>query len=217
MDEEQLHFTGSSLPNRYSNEIAIENITNLSGSEDIFGDSEDEEQQYNNTNESEILERSTLHIQRKHHSEGYLAGVTSTKDSQLQNGFNYGYPHGAQMGLAVGKILGILQAGNKIRDLIDSKQPVATQHNFKKIHDLLSTGEGDLTPKTLFSDKYYNNETTSLPKAVYTDLKDDDKPLDDVLKSDFPGDPSLHPSIKQWSEFIFKSLEIEVLSTETNS
>jgi hypothetical protein len=58
----------------------------------------------------------TTKVRRDHYNSGYLDGITQTKEQQLQNGFDEGYPIGAAIGLQVGRILGALQ-GSGLTDL----------------------------------------------------------------------------------------------------
>ncbi|KAI9767317.1 MAG: Essential protein Yae1, N terminal [Geoglossum simile] len=47
-------------------------------------------------------------LRAQHHSAGYLNGVTLSKPTHLQRGFDSGYPLGASLGLRIGYILGVL-------------------------------------------------------------------------------------------------------------
>lgn len=53
---------------------------------------------------------SDLNKVREHHSKrGYLDGIVSAKEVNLQEGFNDGFPNGSQLGFHIGQILGNLQ------------------------------------------------------------------------------------------------------------
>ncbi|CAX40628.1 uncharacterized protein yjr067c homologue, putative [Candida dubliniensis CD36] len=49
-----------------------------------------------------ILENDII---RSHYKKGYVDGITQSKESSLQQGFDDGYPEGAKLGIQVGKIL----------------------------------------------------------------------------------------------------------------
>lgn len=78
----------------------------------------------------------TVKVRRAHHKEGYIEGVTQTKEHYLQEGFNSEYPTGAHIGAQVGEILGSFQ-GLGLRDLENA-------------------ASRDLSPDSLFSELYYN-------------------------------------------------------------
>ena len=67
------------------------------GIDDIWGDDDIEE-----------LDNSTADIKRMHSKQGYLDGITSAKESSLQDGFDDLFPKGAELGIIVGNILGSL-------------------------------------------------------------------------------------------------------------
>ncbi|OKL62810.1 hypothetical protein UA08_01873 [Talaromyces atroroseus] len=89
--------------------------------DDIFGSSPVEHQQYISTEEipgnrtshvpaSAAAEPSDLpSLRRQHVTAGYRDGIASSKAEHVQRGFDGGYPVGAQFGLRVGTILGILE------------------------------------------------------------------------------------------------------------
>lgn len=81
--------------------IETENV----GVEDIWGDDDIED-----------LQNSTADIKRMHTKQGYLDGISNAKESSLQEGFDDLYPKGAQLGIAVGGILGAL-ASNSDQEL----------------------------------------------------------------------------------------------------
>lgn len=48
-------------------------------------------------------------LRETHNNRGYMDGITNSKDANLQEGFDAGFPTGATLGLHVGKIIGTLQ------------------------------------------------------------------------------------------------------------
>lgn len=69
--------------------------------------------------ESEVLTDNNVHLtqdlkklREQHNKRGYLDGIVSSKETNLQQGFNDGFPTGAELGFKVGKLIGILQILN---------------------------------------------------------------------------------------------------------
>ncbi|KAK9471869.1 uncharacterized protein V1510DRAFT_407636 [Dipodascopsis tothii] len=48
-------------------------------------------------------------LQRDHHQQGYIDGITAGRAEAVQDAFDSGYPVGAYLGYVVGDILGVLQ------------------------------------------------------------------------------------------------------------
>ncbi|KAL3230421.1 Protein YAE1 [Nakaseomyces bracarensis] len=48
-------------------------------------------------------------LRDNHSKRGYLDGIVSAKDENLQTGFNASFPLGSELGMRVGKIIGRLQ------------------------------------------------------------------------------------------------------------
>lgn len=71
--------------------------------DDIWGDEED-------VNGTLIQNRE---IERTHHKQGYLDGLSNAKELSLQDGFDEGFPSGAKLGIEVGRILSILLCYDK--------------------------------------------------------------------------------------------------------
>lgn len=67
-------------------------------------------------------------LKRAHHNQGYVDGITKQQEQSLQNGFDEGFPQGAQLGREAGKILARLHG--------KSQFPTAkTDLNISKILD----------------------------------------------------------------------------------
>lgn len=68
-----------------------------SGIDDIWGDDDE-------------MVTANADIKRSHEKQGYLDGLSNAKESSLQGGFDEAFPQGAQVGIAVGKILAIVNS-----------------------------------------------------------------------------------------------------------
>lgn len=75
--------------------------------DDIWGSESDNEVLHN---ENVGYSRDLQKLREQHNKRGYLDGIVSSKETNLQDGFNAGFPTGASIGLEVGKLVGILQS-----------------------------------------------------------------------------------------------------------
>lgn len=195
-------------PNDVSNESQISEE-----SEEDFFNEESFNHDYLNT------QLSTSHIERKHNSEGYLSGITVSKEEYLQKGFDYGYMHGAHMGILVGKILGVMQTEFFFSNYKQTKCEyglLEINHNIKKFNAL--------TPGELFSKDYYEKDPLKLPGTFFEENESlsqinqlglayqsmDKQIIESFLSAPFPGKPELHPSVKFYVEALKLNLKIDI-------
>lgn len=69
--------------------------------DDVWGsDSESQQNQ---------ISYDTRKLRENHNKRGFLDGVTHAKETNLQKGFDEGFPTGASLGFEVGKLVGLLQ------------------------------------------------------------------------------------------------------------
>lgn len=77
--------------------------------DDVWGSDSDVELPH----ENEVkYSRDLQKLREQHNKRGYLDGIVSSKETNLQQGFNAGFPTGADIGFEVGKMIGILQILN---------------------------------------------------------------------------------------------------------
>lgn len=81
-------------------------------------------------------------IERDHGDAGFLEGITRSKEGAYQPGFDEGYTEGAELGIAVGQVIGAFQA-------LDEK-------------DLELEALKDLSPQNLFNSTYYSSDAKPL-------------------------------------------------------
>ncbi|CCE65997.1 hypothetical protein TPHA_0O00250 [Tetrapisispora phaffii CBS 4417] len=142
--------------------------------DDVWGSDNSED---DNQHQYDISKLKTIHNDR-----GYLDGITSSKETNLQDGFNAGFPNGSNLGYRVGKILGTLQSLSYIlnnqetsgkesgfsqsvrQDLVDAQQELKINKVLIKSlfdnnldltensHDILEKWESKIKTYT----KYYN-------------------------------------------------------------
>ena len=77
--------------------------------DDIFGSSPDRHTSIHPANHIESTPSDVPSLRRQHVTAGYRDGIAMAKSQCIQAGFDGGYPVGAQLGLRVGTILGILE------------------------------------------------------------------------------------------------------------
>ncbi|EDO19636.1 hypothetical protein Kpol_1018p176 [Vanderwaltozyma polyspora DSM 70294] len=65
-------------------------------------------------NESEGLTNDIKKLREIHNNRGYLDGVTDSKDMNLQNGFDEGFPTGSVLGYTVGELIGTMMSLNAV-------------------------------------------------------------------------------------------------------
>lgn len=75
--------------------------------------------------EDNIIHKDIDKLRDQHNKRGYLDGIVSSKETNLQEGFDAGFPQGAKLGKEVGLIIGRLQCLNYLygkdnRDLAES-------------------------------------------------------------------------------------------------
>lgn len=72
--------------------------------DDVWGSDGDEA-----INTEVPLSQDLKKLKDNHTKRGYLDGIVSAKDENLQTGFNMSFPLGGELGMRVGKIIGKLQ------------------------------------------------------------------------------------------------------------
>lgn len=73
--------------------------------DDVWG-SDDNEVTINNEID---MSQDVKKLRDNHSKRGYLDGIVSAKDENLQTGFNTAFPLGGELGMRIGKIIGRLQ------------------------------------------------------------------------------------------------------------
>ncbi|KAJ5520032.1 hypothetical protein N7463_000485 [Penicillium fimorum] len=78
--------------------------------DDIFGSSPPHESTFTSTNPITPSEPSDLPgLRRQHVTAGYRDGTSASKGAHVQEGFDGGFPVGAQLGMRAGTVLGIME------------------------------------------------------------------------------------------------------------
>ncbi|CCD22552.1 Yae1p NDAI_0A03950 [Naumovozyma dairenensis CBS 421] len=86
-----------------------------------------------------------MKVRDAHNKRGYLDGIVSSKEVNLQQGFNAGFPTGALLGVRVGNIIGRLQGLDYMYGSIDDelREKYKMAQKELKINNVLSKSSFD--------------------------------------------------------------------------
>lgn len=87
---------------------------------------------------SEEISFDVRKLRENHNKRGYFDGITHSKETNLQQGFDEGFPTGALLGMQVGKLIGTLQAlvskyGDRDEQLADDFQVAQIELRISKV------------------------------------------------------------------------------------
>ncbi|KAK7207545.1 hypothetical protein BZA70DRAFT_286900 [Myxozyma melibiosi] len=164
-------------------------------------------------------------LRRDHSQQGYLEGVTSGKPSSVQKGFDDGYPLGSEIGLCVGRIIGILQG---LRGFVSSQAASgtskSTDNELAKVERVERHLRAELMDlPVLFGDKYWAvNKATGevLPRWISgsngLSIERDENAYFEAVREMVERDPGVvarsHPLVQSWILRI-EELRDSILST----
>lgn len=121
-------------------------------------------------------------LKDQHSKRGYLDGIVSAKEVNLQDAFNNGFPNGAQLGFEIGKIIGNLQFLENIHGKSDSQ----LSQDYK-------LAQADLNITNVLNKKLFDEN--------YDIISDDNiNPGEVGGKSDIQ--ILQHPLLKKWSKIV---------------
>lgn len=121
---------------------------------------------------SEEISFDVRKLRENHNKRGYLDGITHSKETNLQQGFDEGFPTGALLGMQVGKLIGTLQAlvskyGDRDEQLSDDFRAARKELHISKVltksmfdHNLDVTGQHQLIAKWKVVVKRYCDKYT---------------------------------------------------------
>ncbi|KAG8534210.1 uncharacterized protein KY384_001054 [Bacidia gigantensis] len=162
---------------------------------------------------ADVFSDSPLHIPRlrsRHATAGYRAGISSSKQKHLQQGFDEGYSLGAAFGLKVGWLLGALE---KLRVALHSRKPekAGAGEEADILGQSMEEMRVELTLESIFGKKWWDGEglwqyevNTKAETEGQMDAKGNEIVFRDVV--------DCHPLVRKWSEVIEKELELAGLS-----
>jgi hypothetical protein len=155
--------------------------------DDIFGSGPSSHTEHRHDDESATAHPSDIRrLQTEHTTAGYREGITVSKESSLQAGFDEGFSLGASVGMRAGQILGLLEGINEaVRGLNDADSSKLAELT-KQAHEELST-QGLFTPEYWSEDGNWKYEVTLAAGA------------EDVVFSDVA---DAHPLVRKWTKIV---------------
>ncbi|TID16803.1 essential protein-like protein Yae1 [Venturia nashicola] len=129
-----------------------------------------------------LQERSDIQRLRSQHSTaGYREGITTSKASFMQEGFDEGYMLGAELGMRAGWIIGALEGVVRGGQGVD------------RVKVLLKEARQELSIKGLYAPEYFGQD------GVWTyDIGDKFGEQEDERQLDFRMVAAAHPLIEKW-------------------
>ncbi|KAG8671688.1 Essential protein Yae1, N terminal [Fusarium poae] len=161
--------------------------------DDVFGSGPSSPTEHRHSDESSTAHPSDIRrLQTEHTTAGYREGITVSKESSIQAGFDEGFSLGASVGLRAGQLLGLLEgiaeAVHSLKDADSSRVVELT----KQAHEELST-QGIFKPEYWAEDgnwKYEVEPTAGAEEVVFADVAD------------------AHPLVKKWTEVIEEQIKL---------
>ena len=123
-----------------------------------------------------------------HVTAGYRAGISTSKTSSLQPGFDEGYSLGAIFGLRVGRILGTLEG-------IWAAQ--ANHDERKRLQSYVSQARNDLAIEKVFAKQYWDHNGVWSYQVV-TKAGADEPSFDEIVDQ--------HPVLSKWNGIVEEEL-----------
>ena len=160
---------------------------------DIFSDSPTNSPlPYSTTTEPSDIPR----LRSTHSTAGYRAGISASKTTSLQPGFDEGYTLGARFGLRVGYLLGVLEALYVLlqNDLHRGKDRVGA---------LLTRSRKELVLENLFDKDWWGEDGA----WKYILFSEDGKELDEQGDVTLEQVVKCHPLVIRWSKIVDKEMQ----------
>ncbi|KAJ4259770.1 Essential protein Yae1, N terminal [Fusarium torreyae] len=143
-------------------------------------------------------------LQTEHTTAGYREGITVSKESSLQAGFDEGFSLGASIGLRAGQLLGLLEG---IAEAVRGRDDA----NSSKVLKLTTKAREELSTENIFKPDYW---------AEDGNWKYEVKPAAGTEEVLFADVADAHPLVKKWSSVVEEQVELwkidrNVLDDET--
>ena len=134
-------------------------------------------------------------LRATHVTAGYRAGISTSKESAVQPGFDEGYPLGATFGVKVGYLLGVLEGIVAAAAAAHTKQPEENgkgSGRSKRVRGLLVQARKELCVEAVFGKGVWKSDGT----WAYSVLGEErgDVAWREVVEA--------HPIIKKWSGIV---------------
>ncbi|RGP63427.1 ABC1 containing [Fusarium sporotrichioides] len=161
--------------------------------DDVFGSGPSSPTEHRHNDDSGAAHPSDIRrLQTEHTTAGYREGITVSKESSIQAGFDEGFSLGASVGLRAGQLLGLLEgiaeAVHGLKDA-DSSQVV----------ELTKQAREELSTQGIFKPEYW---------AEDGNWKYEVKPAADAEEVVFADVADAHPLVKKWTEVIEEQVKL---------
>ncbi|KAF5017833.1 hypothetical protein F66182_10204 [Fusarium sp. NRRL 66182] len=140
-------------------------------------------------------------LQTEHTTAGYREGITVSKESSLQAGFDEGFSLGASIGLKAGQLVGLLEAIAEAVRTLDNQDA-------RRVMELTTKAREELGTESIFKPDYW---------AEDGNWKFEVPGVDDVVFADVA---DAHPLVKKWTavveeQVLLWKIDRSVLDDET--
>ncbi|KAL5620286.1 hypothetical protein FOBRF1_003532 [Fusarium oxysporum] len=155
--------------------------------DDVFGSGPSSPTEFRHDDESATSHPSDIRrLQTEHTTAGYREGITVSKESSLQAGFDEGFSLGASVGMRAGQTLGLLEGINEaVRGLNEADS--------SKIAELLKQAREELSTQGLFTPEYWS-EDGNWKYEVTPAMGAEDVVFSDVADA--------HPLVRKWTKIV---------------
>ncbi|RGP68509.1 ABC1 containing [Fusarium longipes] len=152
--------------------------------DDVFGSGPSSPTERGHNDESGVTHPSDIRrLQTEHTTAGYREGITVSKESSLQAGFDEGFSLGASVGLKAGQLLGLLEG---IAEAVQSLKDAESSH----IVELAKQAREELSTQGIFKPEYW---------AEDGNWKYEVKPAAGAEEVVFADVADAHPLVKKWT------------------
>ncbi|KAF4335702.1 abc1 containing protein [Fusarium beomiforme] len=161
--------------------------------DDVFGSEPTSPTPHQNDDQAGSTHPSDIRrLQTEHTTAGYREGITVSKESSLQAGFDEGFSLGASFGMRAGQTLGLLEGINEaVRGLNNAGS--------SKIAELVKQANEELSTQALFTPEYWSEDGNWKYEVAPT------AGGEDVVFSDVA---AAHPLLKKWTKIVDEQVAI---------
>ncbi|KAF9776177.1 hypothetical protein IL306_005675 [Fusarium sp. DS 682] len=178
---------------RPQDEIQNDTAVTNDALDDVFGSGPASPTEHRHDDQPGITHPSDIRrLQTEHTTAGYREGITVSKESSLQAGFDEGFSLGASVGMRAGQILGLLEGINEaVRGLNDADS--------SKIAELAKQANQELSTQALFTSEYWSEDGTWKYKVTPA------AGAEDVVFSDVA---DAHPLLRKWTKIVDEQITV---------
>ncbi|KAJ3521348.1 hypothetical protein NM208_g13331 [Fusarium decemcellulare] len=184
------HMVDDAYIGRPQEGLQVDPLSTNDALDDVFGSGPSSpvaEEHHHETAASSAAHPSDIHrLQTEHTTAGYREGVTVSKESSLQAGFDEGFSLGASVGLKAGQLLGVLEG---IAEAVRGREDTESV----KAIELSRQAQEELSTASIFKADYW---------AEDSNWKYEVKPAEGADEVVFADVADAHPLIKKWAAVV---------------